>query len=118
MKELDLRNIKVRVKNPTESHRVQRLLISKGIAWHDGADIKNTGNSYLIVDDGCLSTCSTTKFFEDQPEEEALLVTTTTYSLEPLKKLETVLLNGVSYLKTDLEEALKNLTPIKEINNE
>lgn len=112
-------NRKFRVKNAKHSRQIQEALFSLGYKWGaHGQKVMYTHANFLSTNESgyiFFGHSDSQQEFERDSRQEGILVARTSYSIEdvPQKaKPETVELNGLVYLKTDLEAALKKLTPV------
>lgn len=106
-------NRKFRVKNAKHSRQIQETLFSLGYEWMlKGKDVCYTNEPCLFANEDGTITWGDERCFEQSEFQEAVVVAHTSYSIEDVVKRETVELNGLTYLKTDLEAALKKLTPV------
>lgn len=106
--------MKMRVESPEHSEQIQEKLFEMGYRWADGCKrvqhthnvglcTRSNGNIYRFV-------CESSFNIDGRPE----FTLETTAALVEKPKVETVELNGKTYLKSDLELALNKLTPVKE----
>lgn len=111
------KEMKFRVKDAEHSAKIQEHLFSLGYKWWSGATVQLTDSGYIFTEeDGRICKAESESTFDEDSSPEMHLVENVqiTYSLVEVGPApETVELNGQTYLKADLEEALAKLVPVK-----
>jgi len=111
------KEMKFRVKDVEHSAKIQEHLFSLGYKWWSGSTVQLTSSPYIFTEkDGriCKSDSGSTFDKDSSPEMHLVENIQITYSLVEVNSApETVELNGQTYLKADLEEAMAKLSPIK-----
>lgn len=119
LKTTQFKEMKFRVRDEEHSKQIQDYLFSLGYSWQtiDNIPYRYLSTSYLYArSSGGIgwSEEGSDIFFEDHPAQEYKLIPHNTFTIEPVPRREEVVeLNGQTYLKADLEEALAKLKPIK-----
>jgi len=98
--------------DPELSEKVQKLLFSMGYTWLSGSvEIKHTEEGCLYASRGGRVTQSSggiNGFFAKEDKEEINI------DWMRATKPETIELNGKTYVKSELEEALRHIKPVGE----
>lgn len=110
------KRMKIRIKDTNHSRLVQETAFKMGYSWADYTTfVKNKWAPYLTLGHDpyrikYLERGEEDAFYSyDAPEVELIQ----TYVFQPVGEQETVELNGKKYLKKDLENFLKQVSPIE-----
>lgn len=114
-KEMQFKAMKIRVKDEEHSRLIQEALFEMGYGWgcYKSKECDYLSANYILTEpDGRLYFCMTEESFNKfkDPEYEAKIKV----EFVEIQKPDTVELNGKTYLKSDLEEALAKLNPLEE----
>lgn len=112
------RNIKFVVSSEEDSKAIQEFLFTKGCYWYGQKDnARHTDKDYLFVDgEGHLTYSNDYNHFKYHRDDcetvvfQVKMVVSYDVSMNVVK--ETILLNGKTYYKEDLEKALQHIKEV------
>ena len=108
-----MENIKIRVKSPEHSKKIQEHLFSLGYRWNIGGDFRIMYRDFLFAyNDSLIGFSDDELFFNNNSFPEFELVETVSYEFKEIPKREVVKIGKKSYFLDELEIALKNINPI------
>ena len=111
-----MKNIKIRVKNPEHSKKIQEKLFEMGYQWPFGEDnqvFSYVTRQFLFANsEGFITYGNTLIEFLKVRHPEVELVEKITYEFKEVEKREVISINNKIYFLDEITEAIKNIEEI------